>query len=388
MKKVLLLLLLFFTFYFSNAQHFFNDPERSYSSPSWQKSTKGDLILSWLEKEKDGKSHLYMAVSKDNGKTFSNKLLIASGYGIGSSRLSKAKVLAKKDGKLVAVFMNNPAAQAGKPSRGGQVFYCVSSDQGVSWSTPAAVDQDPTPGLMRGFFDAAVLANDEVAVVYLKDVKGSTKHEERDLRISITKNGKFQEEKLIDPVVCDCCNIGLMVDSKGVLNVYYRDNNNDIRDFSHISSKDNGLTFSAPKNIYKDNWQIAGCPHNGAFPVEFNKQNYVAWFTGSEADRGVKLVSQDGKKITTPNEASAKNFGVTADTQKMIFFWEQVNSSTNQSQLAYQIITENKVSANKVLAETDGASNAAVSLIGDKAILAYELKVDGRSVIKVDQLGF
>lgn len=386
MKKFFILSIFLFLGYFSNAQNFFNDPDKAYTSPNWQRTPKGDLILSWLEKEKDGKGHLCMAVSSDNGKTFSNKTVIASSYGIGSGRLSKAKVLAKKDGKLVAVFMNNPAAQAGKPSRGGQVSFSVSSDYGTSWSAPAAVDQDPTPGLMRGFFDAAVLANDEVAVVYLKDVKGSTKHEERDLRISITKNGKFQEEKLIDPVVCDCCNIGLMVDSKGVLNVYYRDNNDDIRDFSHIASKDNGMTFSAPKNIYKDNWQIAGCPHNGAFPVEFNSQNYVAWFTGSDTDRGVKLVSQNGKKITTPNVDSAKNFGVTADAQKMIFFWEQTNPSSNQSQLAYQIITPDKVSVNKVFPVSDGASNAVLSLAGSKVALAYELKIEGRSIIKLEQV--
>jgi len=386
MKKFLLLIFCLVVFQVSFAQHFFTDPERAYSSPSWQRTHKGELILSWLEKEKDGKSHLCMAISKDNGKTFSNKSTIASGYGIGSSRLSKAKVLSKKDGKLVAVFMNNPAAQAGKPSRGGQVFYCLSTDQGASWSVPAAVDQDPTPGLMRGFFDAAVLANDEIAVVYLKDVKGSTKHEERDLRISITKNGTFQEEKLIDPVVCDCCNIGLMVDSKGVLNVYYRDNKDDIRDFSHISSKDNGLTFTAPKNIYKDNWQIAGCPHNGAYPVEFKKQNYIAWFTGSDTDRGIKVVSQDGRKITTPNVDSAKNFGITADTQQMIFFWEQTNAISNHSQVAYQLITENNVSSNKLFNISEGASNPVVSLIGDKALIAYEIKVEGKPIIKVDQV--
>lgn len=74
---------------------------------------------------------------------------------------------------------------------------------------------------MRGFFDAVLMANDEVAVAYLKDVKNSTKHEERDLRLAIIKNGVFQDEKLIDPVVCDCCNISMLLDANGALNIYY-----------------------------------------------------------------------------------------------------------------------------------------------------------------------
>ncbi|MEY4383205.1 MAG: hypothetical protein RI995_747 [Bacteroidota bacterium] len=386
MKKLLLSLICAFVIFAAQAQHFFSDVEKSYSAPSWSQTAKGELLLSWVEKDKAGMNSLCMAISKDKGISFSDKKTIASGYGVGSSRLMKAEIFGKKDGSFVAVFINNPAAQPGKPSRGGQVSYAVSKDNGTTWSAPAAVDQDPTPGLMRGFFGAALMANDEVAVVYLKDVKGSTKFEERDLRIAITKNGQFQAEKLIDPVVCDCCNIGLMVDSKGVLNVYYRDNNNDIRDFSHIYSKDNGLTFSSPRNIYKDNWQINGCPHNGAYPIEFNKQNYVAWFSGAETDRGVKLVTEEGKKITTPNEGSAKNFGLAKDAQKLVFFWEQLNAQTNQTQLAYQIMSGGKVSTNKVMNTPAGAANASLSIQGDKALVAYELKDGARSVVKVEQV--
>ncbi len=386
MKNLFLIASICCLFFHANAQNFFSDVEKSYSAPNWVQSSKGDVILTWLEKEKDGKSTLCMAVSKDKEQTFSDKKTIASSYGIGSNRLMKAELFVKKDGSYFAVFMNNPAAQPGKPSRGGQVSYSVSKDGGNTWTAPAFVDQDPTPGLMRGFFGAALLANDEVAVVYLKDVKGSTKFEERDLRISVTKNGKFQAEKLIDPVVCDCCNIGLMVDSKGILNVYYRDNNNDIRDFSHIYSKDNGATFSAPRNIYKDNWQIAGCPHNGAFPVEFNKQNYVAWFSGSDSDRGVKLVTEEGKKVTSPNESSAKNFGLAKDPQQLVFYWEQLNTQTNQTNLAYQVITGTKISENKVMSTPAGAANASVLINGKDAQVAYELKVDGRSIVKIDSV--
>ena len=211
MKKTPILLLAFILFgMMSQAQISLNDTTKAYTMPLLTKTPKGEVILSWTEKDMQGMTSLCMALSKDNGKTFTDKKIVASGYGISSSRLMKAKILAKKDGSLVAVFMNNPNATAptaggGRGSKGAELSFCTSKD-GNTWTNPQAVDTDPTKGLLRGFFDAVIMANGEIAVAYLKDVKGSTKHEERDLRISITKNGAFETEKLIDAVVCDCCN--------------------------------------------------------------------------------------------------------------------------------------------------------------------------------------
>ena len=103
----------------------------------------------------------------------------------------------EKDGSLVAVFSNRsdaptPTTQEGRGrGRSLDIVYCTSKDGGATWTTPQSVDTDPTKGIVRGFFDAVVLPNDEIAVAYLKDVKGSTKHEERDLRLVLTKNSVF-----------------------------------------------------------------------------------------------------------------------------------------------------------------------------------------------------
>ena len=196
------------------------DTAKSYTMPLLAQTPTGDVLLSWTEKDDKGMTSLCLAVSKDKGKTFSDKKIIYSGTGIGNSRLMRAKVLTKKDGSLVALFTNRtdaptPVATQGQPQahtqahtqaqgqpqggRGGgkgggrssALVYTVSKDGGNTWTSPQSVDTDPTQGLMRGFFDAIVLPNDEIAVAYLKDVKGSTKHEERDLRLVLTKNSVF-----------------------------------------------------------------------------------------------------------------------------------------------------------------------------------------------------
>jgi len=195
------------------------DSSKIYSMPLLSKTPNSEILLTWTEKDAKGMVSLCMALSKDLGKTFAEKKTIYTGTGIGNSRLMRAKVLAKKDGTFVAVFSNRGTAPAASnpPKRGGRsldIVFCSSKDGGATWTSPESVDSDKTTGIVRGFFDAALMANDEVAVAYLKDVANSTKHEERDLRMVITKNGVFQPERVIDPVVCDCCNISLLLDAK------------------------------------------------------------------------------------------------------------------------------------------------------------------------------
>ena len=394
MKKTPIFLLAFMLFgVLSQAQISFNDTTKAYTMPLLTKTPKGEVILSWTEKDQQGMNSLCMALSKDNGKTFADKKIITSGYGVGNSRLMRAKILAKKDGSYMAFFMNNPNATAptagsgGRAGggRGGEITFCESKD-GNTWTNPQAVDTDPTKGLLRGFFDAVVMANGEITVAYLKDVKGSTKHEERDLRISITKNGIFEPEKLIDAVVCDCCNISLLVDNKGVLNVYYRDNNNDIRDIAKMTSADNGQTFSKSEILYKDNWQISGCPHSGASSVAFGNTNLITWFSGSETEKGLRLVNQEGKKLALINDPTAKNISVAADAKNAVFLWEQTNPANNTAQIAYQVI-------NKGVSETkwvnDINSINVTALIADnQCLVAYEVKqVNKRNSIKIGNIG-
>lgn len=58
MKNLFLSLFCLFATQTMFAQNLFNNPEIAYSSPSFQSTAKGELILSWLEKNKEGKSFL------------------------------------------------------------------------------------------------------------------------------------------------------------------------------------------------------------------------------------------------------------------------------------------------------------------------------------------
>lgn len=386
---------------------FKTDTAFAYSMPTLSETPKGDILLSWIETDPTGVPSFCMALSTDKGKTFSDKKVITSGNGVSSSRLFRSKVLAKKDGSFVAVFASRasappqnaqaPQVQGGNPpqraeggrggGRGGRaslLVYTVSKDGGTTWTTPQSVDSDPSAG-MRGFYDATVLANDEIAVAYLKDVKGSTKHEERDLRLVITKNGVFQPEKLLDAVVCDCCNVNLSVDAKGAFTVYYRDNNDNIRDISKMTSKDNGATFSNPEILYNDGWRINGCPHNGVISTPHGKSSaLVAWYSGAETDGGVRLVTKEGKRLFILAGQSGKNPALMSSAQMGAMIWE----NAEKNQLVYRTIKDEKVAETKAIEGTTDAVNSTGVLIGNQMLIAHEVKMASKkNGLKIAAIG-
>lgn len=373
----------------NNYDVFENDTTKAYTMPLLAKTAKGDVMLSWTEKDLQGVTSFCVAFSKDNGKTFGEKKTIYSGMGIGNSRMMRARVLAKKDGRLVAVFINNSAPQASGGGRGGRssnIVYCVSKDNGSTWTSPVPVDSDPKQGIVRGFFDAIVMSNDEIAVVYLKDVANSTKHEERDLRLVVTKNGEIQPEKLIDPVVCDCCPINMLIDAEGALNVIYRDNNDNIRDMARMLSTDNGVTFSKPEIIHKDGWKINGCPHSGAVSSTYGKSALVAWFSGAETESGVRLATREGKKLFVLEDASAKNPYLVESPKSAVMLWEQ-NAENSVSKIAYRKIANNKVSETTWLDGSANGTNSVALHIDNQILVAYEVKqANKKNQIKVSAL--
>ncbi|MCY7359211.1 MAG: glycoside hydrolase [Rudanella sp.] len=350
------------------AQPIGSDTTIAYTMPLLAKTPTGAVMLTWTEKDAKGDGAFCMAQSDDKGKTFSPKQIVYAGSGVSGSRLMRPKVMFKKDGSMVAVFSNR-ADVDGK--RTLQVMATSSTDKGMTWSAPKPVDSDLTP-CVRGFFDAVMLPNDELAVAYLKDVAGSTKHEERNLRLVLTKNGVFQPERIIDEVVCDCCNVSLLVDANDALQVYYRDNNDDVRDMANMTSTDNGLTFSRPQILFTDNWKIAGCPHSGAASTTYGKSNLITWFSGTEADKGIRLVTQDGKRLVLANDPTARNGYVATQNQKAVFLWDQTNG--NSPQIAYRTINGDKASAINWLNGSTNGINPSALVLDNQLLVAYEVR--------------
>ncbi|MBC7892985.1 MAG: exo-alpha-sialidase [Sphingobacteriaceae bacterium] len=387
----------------------FDDETRAYAVPTLTQSPEGNAVLSWTEKDPQGTVHFYFATSKDQGQNFSEKREIFAAPGIGTSRLMRPKLLFKKDGTMVAVFSNRveeaaaataktaapahegehahaghstekPAAAAAPvpPSRprDSQIVYASSTDEGRTWTAPQPVHADRTP-MVRGFFDAIVLANGEVAVTYLRDLEGQP--HSRDLRMVVSKGNTFGPEKVLEPFVCDCCNISLLVDAAGALHVYYRENKDNTRDIDHLTSTDNGATFSKPELLYADQWKLNGCPHSGPTSSQFGKSNLIAWYSGTTVNSpGIRVVTQEGKRLFVLDDPSAKNaWLLPAPKSTSVLLWEQNSGKSPETPvtaIAYRSIAPNTVSETRWIQDSDNATNATGLVVGDRVLVAYEVK--------------
>jgi len=396
----------------SYANGSFNDPKLIYGVPTLSLSPKGQVAMSWTEKDAAGIVSFYWAPSTDQGKTFAEKRLIFASAGLNAGRLMRPKLLFKKDGTLVAVFglrgdalpaaastanaghdahaghgdahAGHGAAPAAKPAaapQGGRprdqhIVFATSKDGGKTWSAPVPVHADRTAGVMRGFFDATVLANDEIAVAYLKDIPG--KAHARDLRMVISSGSQFGEERVIDPFVCDCCPVSLLVDGKGAFHLFYRANNDNIRDMATKVSTDNGKTFTNPRTLFADNWKINGCPHSGPTSVATANGPLVAWFSGPEGSRGIRMVNAAGQRPFVIDENTAKNAWLTPGATPVLV-WEQMGGSEAEpfSTVAYKVIKGNGTPETKFIPTAKNAVNVTGVVVGNQLVVAYEVAKPG-----------
>lgn len=392
------------------------DASRTATTPHLSSLKNKEVMLTWTEKDKSGMQYFYAAFSKDNGKTFLDKKLIYANEGIGSSRLMKPKVHEKGDGTLVAVFglrgSGNPAPQpaaasheghaaghdthaaASQPAapRGGgrprdmQIVYSYSKDKGATWSAPQTVHQDKTAGVVRGFFDSAVMGNGEIAVAFLQDIPN--KPHSRDMRLVTSRGLTFGNEKVIDDFTCDCCNISLLTDANGYLNVYYRENNDNIRDIAHMVSKDNGKTFGPASILFPDKWQINGCPHSGPTSSALGKGSVIAWYSGTEEDPGLRVVTDKGKRLAVINDPSARNAFLVPTPEASVLLWEQTQTDGEATTyyIAYRKVTADKAQDVQWLKPSQDGHNPSAVYTGNQLLIAYEVQKGDQSTIELNSV--
>lgn len=385
MKRILLLgaTLIAIKFNGSAQNHTFQEPGLTYGLPAVFQNTKGEAVLAWTERAENGNVSYVFTKSTDQGKTFGDKRVIYSSPSIGTGRLARPRLLFKKNGEMIAVFTINPDAkllQAGETVSGRpkdmQIHFTSSTDGGSTWTAPKALHQDLDPNIIRGFFDATLMANDELAVVFLKDIPG--KKHERDLRIITTENGVPQAERVVDPFVCDCCNLGLLTDANGNLNLYYRENQDNLRDIAKVVSTDNGKTFSKQSWVYRDNWKINACPHNGPQAIAHGNTNLIAYYSGKDADQGIRLVNQNGDLLTKVTDESVKMATLVGKDNNAVLLYAQGDKDKG-TKIGYRSVKSGKAAKEKWVVASENGTNPNGLMIDKNLLLTYEVSEGGKA---------
>jgi hypothetical protein len=128
--------------------------------------------------------------------------------------------------------------------------------------------------------------------------------------------GGSEPPRAVTAGVCYCCKTALARAPDGALHVAWRHvYPGNMRDMAFMTSRDGGLTFTAPIRVSEDGWSIAGCPDDGpAMAIDDTGRVHLVWPTmadvnGVEAKTLFHAMTSDGRTFTPraplPTEGTA-----------------------------------------------------------------------------------
>jgi hypothetical protein len=277
--------------------------------PQMTVSRKG-ILLSWVELN-GARATLKFAERTAAG--WSTVRTVATGTDWFVNWADVPSVLRLDDDTLVAHWLQ----KSGQGTYAYDVRLARSTDDGRTWSPSTTPHHD---GLQRehGFASLLPMPQLGLALVWLdgRHTSATADHDASEpgggamsLRYA-TFDGQWRQtsEMAVDDRVCDCCPTTAVMTDEGPV-VAYRDRSaNETRDI-YVARLD-GKTWSTPRPVHADGWQIAACPVNGPRLSARGRDVALAWFTGkNEIGRSFVAFSSDsgrsfGQPIPLGTEAS------------------------------------------------------------------------------------
>ena len=274
------------------------------AQPSLAKTSKGELILSWIERKQKG-HRLQMATYTNNA--WSKPQTVAEGDNWFVNWADFPSIAALQNGTLWAHYLVKRSA--------GTYAYDVmlkqSKDMGKTWSKPIIVHNDGTES-EHGFVSLWPWSSSQLAVAWLdgRHTAGSISHDHSPtagkddfskamtLRAAVfDANGKKTNEWQLDQRTCDCCQTDAAITSKGPIVIYRDRDANEIRDI--YTSRYDGKAWTTGKAVARDNWLIPACPVNGPAIIANRESVWAAWYTAANDKPSIRLAhsNNSGEKF-------------------------------------------------------------------------------------------
>jgi hypothetical protein len=329
-------------------------------------------VMSWVEKEGEN-FNFYFKTSEDEGKTFGEKRLIASGKDISAHAEGMPKIAFKSDGTIIATSEVKRVTK--DAPRASSIQYRMSNDGGKTWSKPTYIHADTSAGKGHSFHDILTLPNGEIAAAWLDD---KMEGDGRSVRFAqTTRGGGFGAEMVVDKNACQCCRTALYADNQGVIYLTFRDLLADgSRDMGIVSSKDGGLTFSKTTLVYADKWVVNACPHTGPAMSQIGVDMYVAWYSGADKNEGVRLAKLGDDKLTLklPTDTFHPQLNTLKSGDLALVYEEWVSKKeVNLKRINLSIISPNKKVKKVAISSDDETATFPVIIpVKDGILVAYE----------------
>ena len=370
-------------------------PGRANSTP-WITSLGSEVAVAWGATV-DGKGDIYVAMSRDGGRTFGSPVRVNSVAGearISGEIAPRVTLTAGKNATIVAVTWN-------AKDNGTQIKTARSTDGGKTFGPAISLQPGLTPG-DRGWQAAAADANGKLHVIWLDHRgmvaagdhamhKGAGDGAEMAQRSGLYYWGGAPERELFKGV-CYCCKTALAIGPKNEIYAAWRHVfPGNLRDMGFTMSRDGGKTFSSLVRVAEDGWSINGCPDDGpAMAVDRSGVVHLVWPTvKNEAGVILYAASKDGASFSVPvrvptlggPKPSHPQIALNSDGRVVIVWDEAVNGARQAASVT--VAGDGKFSK----ASTIGAGTYPVLAPSDAAMVAaWTSGTPAQSVIQVRRL--
>ena len=276
-------------------------PEGS-AQPQLTAAPDGTIIVSWLEKR--GQQHRFSLASlPKQAAGWQSPVTIDEGPEYFANWADVPSVAATPDGMIAAHWLR----KSGPATYAYDVRIRTSLDGGRTWSEPFSPHRDGTK-TEHGFASFFPWNGGRLAIAWLdgRETREAETNEDSmegmigqmTLRTAPIEHGKPGDEMLVDGRVCDCCPTAAVRTSRGIVLAYRDRSPDEIRDI-YVTRFENGRwTEGVP--VWRDNWQIAGCPVNGPAISAIEDRVALAWFAAPTEGRVSIAFSKDGGATFEP----------------------------------------------------------------------------------------
>lgn len=191
----------------------------------------------------------------------------------------------------------------------------ILGDGNSLWKTGLPLHTDSTY-TEHGFVSAVPFGNDSFFVTWLDGrntgMPAGHDHSGHAGAMSIRAatvnlDGSITDEVELDTRTCDCCQTTTAMTENGPIVVYRDRSETEVRDITITRLVDGSWT--SPKPVHTDGWEINGCPVNGPKVDANGKSVVVAWFTGVNDAPKVKIAfsTNAGESFGTLIQVSSTN---------------------------------------------------------------------------------
>lgn len=260
------------------------------AQPHLARGSGGEVVLSWLEAQGERHELRFATLA---GETWSPAQPVANGSNWFANWADIPSVQPIGGQFWVAHWL---VKKAGSPYA-YDAFVATSNNAGRQWSTPTRLHSDAS-ATEHGF--VSIYPNGRSAGAIWLDGRNmlndgdSLEDHGMTLRsATISTAGSISRERLVDPLICDCCQTDVAQGPGGPVVVYRDRTDGEIRDIYIVSKVHD--EWQPAVRVANDDWLITGCPVNGPAVAAQDADVVVAWYTAAQEIPLVRLArSSDG----------------------------------------------------------------------------------------------